>query len=183
MPVAQSSTIQWHWQHHSIPSTAPGNPDISIFFVGLNPIRVPTQSSLPLRPSHDKPDKPATSNFLPSFISLPTNAQGSPIWPEFPITSIIERRAERYKLIGNIDCAILEGLMVYPRLTWLLHGSWIRNHSSFKQPEVKLKLAPKISTYLAQGPIECLRTRDPTPLYIEPIMAVDKPATDIYQAH
>ena len=178
--TAQSTTTLW--QHHFIPSTAPSDPDISIFFAGLNPILI--QSSLPLRPSHDKPGKRATSNFLPSFIRLPTDAQGRPSWPKFSVTSIIERRAEWYKLIGNIDgvtSAILEGRMVYPRLTWLLRGSWLRNHPSFERPEVKLKLGLKIGTYIAQGAIECLRTGDPTPLYVEPNAAVDKPGPDIYR--
>ena len=170
------------WQHSFLPAATDQDPDISLFFVGLEPILI--KSTLPLRPKHAKPGRRATTNFLPPYIRLPTTAEGLPIWPKFRVTSIIEHRAEWYRLIGNIDgvtSAILEGRMVYPRTSWLLRGSWLPNHPSFERPEVKIKLGMKMATYIIQGALECLRPGDPAPLYVEPNAAVDKPGPDIFR--
>jgi len=180
--TVEAASYQLPWQSITLPARSSRDPTIMLYFHDIYPILI--DSTLSLHPKHAQPGRRATSNFLPAHIRLPQDANGCPIWPKFRVTSLIERRHEWYRIIGNIDGvtnAIINGRMVYPRTAWLLRGSWLPNHPSFERPEVKIALGIKAATYIAQGAIEVLRTCDRACLYVEPSGAVDKPGPDKFR--
>ena len=177
-----ASSAPGTWSSVRFRAASEDDPEILLFFVGPVPICI--EASIPLRPTSARTGARSRSNFLPEHIRPPLDSHGRPIWPKFRVTSLIENRDSWYKLLGNVDgvtSAIINGDLVYPRVTWLLRGSWLPNHPSFERPEVKLMLGLKPATYIMQGAVECLRTCDPPPLYVEPCGAVDKPGPDKFR--
>ena len=92
---------------------------------------------------------------MPPYIRLPVDEEGNLVYPSYRVTSLIEKRDAWARIIGNVDgvtWAILSGRLVYPRVSWMLTGSWLRNHPSYENAEVKSVLGPKIATYLLKEP-------------------------------
>ena len=94
------------------------------------------------RQVRDRDGRPTYSRWLPEYIRLPKDKRGG-IAKQLPVVTVVDRREEWRRLIGNVDAvtwAIVSGQMVYPRRCWMLQGSWLRNHPSWDQPRVRLKL-------------------------------------------
>ena len=108
------------------------------------------------RQVRDRDGRPTYSRWLPEYIRLPKDKRGG-IAKQLPVVTVVDRREEWRRLIGNVDAvtwAIVSGQMVYPRRCWMLQGSWLRNHPSWNQPRVRLKLGAKFGQWLYQGALE-----------------------------
>ena len=170
------------WSAFTLAPLAEGDPSLQLVLCGHFPVAVLSSESL--TPRLDRPRERSRSRFLPAYIRLPRDEHGRLEFPSYRVTSLIERRDEWSRIIGNVDgvtWAILNGRLVYPRSSWMLRGSWLRNHPSFERDDVKAVLGPKIATYLAQGALEWVPPWCPPPLYIEPTGAVDKPGPDRFR--
>ena len=170
------------WTSHVLPSRSAENPNLVV--IRADSLLLAVVSSLPLRPKAALARMRASSRFMPPYIRLPQDDQGNLIFPEYRVTSLIEKRDAWARIIGNVDgvtWAILCGRLVYPRVSWMLTGSWLKNHPSYENDEVKSVLGPKIATYLAQGALEWIPPDCDPPLYIEPTGAVFKPGPDQYR--
>ena len=124
------------------------------------------------------------TRFLPSYVRLPTDADGRLVFPQFTVTSVVERRHVWVKRIPNMDGvvrALVFGKLCYPRIDWRVVPSVKPNHKSWEQPEVKSVLGHKIATWLFQGALEWVDPRLPKPIIIEPKGAVPKKGPDKYR--
>ena len=158
--------------------------DPSIILLLQDNIIIAVLASESLRPSAARARERSSSRFLPSYIRLPKDEEGNLIFSTIRVTSLIENREAWSRIIGNVDgvtWAILSGRLVYPRVSWLLKGSWLRNHPSYESPEVKDVLGLKTAVYLVQGALEWVAPWCRVPLYIEPVGAVVKPGPDKFR--
>ena len=97
------------------------------------------------------------SRFYPDWLRLPQDDMGKLIFPRTYVTSIVERRFEWRRIMGNIDgatWAVLCDQTNYPRVDWMLKWVYKRNHPSWEQDDVKRVLGPKFAAYLVQGALE-----------------------------
>ena len=129
------------------------------------------------------------SRFLPPWLRLPRNESGDLVLSAFHVTSVVERRHEWRRIIGNVDgatWAVLCGQMAYPRSEWLLKTVWQKNHNSWEKDDVKQTMGPKMATYIMQGAIEVIPMHlegEPPPgvANVNPVGAVDKKGKDKYR--
>jgi hypothetical protein len=102
------------------------------------------------------------ARLYPDWLRLPRDERDFLIFPKTHVTSVIEKRFEWVKVMGNVDGAtwavqaVLSGQMSYPRDEWVLRQVWLPNHASWEQDEVKAKLGPKNAAYLVQGALEAV---------------------------
>jgi hypothetical protein len=119
------------------------------------------------------------SPFLPSYVRLPTDAEGRLVLPQFTVTSVVEQRHVWMQSIPNMDGvvrALVCGKLCYPRIDWRIVPSVKPNHKSWEKPEVKAVLGLKIGTWLFQGALEWMNPRCPKPTIREPKGSVPKRA-------
>ena len=103
------------------------------------------------------PNGRRASRFLPDYIRMPTNADGTFVIPRFNVTSVVERRAEWARLIPNMDGVtrlIVNGKLCYPRNDWRILPSIRPNHASWNVADVKESLGKKGAVWLWQGAME-----------------------------
>lgn len=125
------------------------------------------------------------TRFYPEWLRLPRDEKGFLIFPKTYVTSVVERRFEWIKVMGNVDgatWAILSGHMAYPRNEWVLRQVWQKNHSSWEQDDVKATLGPKYATYLAQGALEAILHWMRRAAIYNPAGSVPKKGPDKYRA-
>ena len=170
------------WSSFRIPAASEGDPDVMVILSSDTLVAILASQPLRVRPVASR--QRSSSRFFPSYIRLPRDEAGDMVYPTYRVTSLIEKREAWSRIIGNVDgvtWAILNGRLVYPRVSWMLTGSWLRNHPSYEDPEVKEVLGTKIATYLAQGALEWVPPSCAPPLYVEPTGAVFKPGPDRYR--
>ena len=124
------------------------------------------------------------TRFLPDYVRMPTNEDGTFAAPRFNVTSVVERRAVWEKLIPNMDGVtrlLVNGKLCYPRNDWRILPSIKPNHPSWNVPEVKEVLGKKLAVWLWQGAMEWVAPWLPRPTIIEPKGAVPKKGPDKYR--
>ena len=125
------------------------------------------------------------TRFYPEWLRLPRDEKGYLIFPKNHVTSIVEKRFEWRKVMGNVDgaaWAILSGHMAYPRDEWVLRQVWRPNHGSWEQDDVKATLGPKYATYLVQGALESILPWMRKAAIYNPAGSVPKKGPDKYRA-
>jgi hypothetical protein len=125
------------------------------------------------------------TRFYPDWLRLPQDDKGRLIFPKTYVTSLVERRFEWIKVMGNVDgatWAILSGHMAYPRNEWVLRQVWQKNHDSWEQEDVKRMLGPKYATYLVQGALEAILFGMRRAAIYNPAGSVPKKGPDKYRA-
>ncbi len=117
---------------------------------------------------------PLSSRFLPPYIRLRKR-------PTRDLTSVYRSAAAWHRRLGPLDATaamVVEGRLHMPKDRLTLRPSRRPNHASWERNEAaKLALGPKFATWTWQGIVEMIPPGCPTPLFIEPLGAVDK-ATD-----
>ena len=123
------------------------------------------------------------TRWLPAYVRLALREDGTPDYPSLSVTSLVERRHvwERLILMDGVTRAIVNGKMCYPRLRWRLSPSYLPNHKSWEQVEVKDKLGEKAARYFCQGALEFVHHQHALPTLIEPKGAVPKKGKDRYR--
>lgn len=126
------------------------------------------------------------TRFYPEWLRLPRDNRGFLVFPKTHVTSVIERRFEWIKVMGNVDgatWAILSGQMSYPREELVLRQVWLPNHASWEQDAVKEKLGPKYAAYLVQGALEAILgwMRNAAAIF-NPAGSVPKKGPDLFRA-
>ena len=124
------------------------------------------------------------TRFLPDYVRMPTNEDGTITAPRFNVTSVVERRAVWEKTILNMDGVtrlLVNGKLCYPRNDWRILPSIKPNHPSWNVPEVKEVLGKKLAVWLWQGAMEWVAPWLPRPTIIEPKGAVPKKGPDKYR--
>ena len=123
------------------------------------------------------------TRFLPEYVRLPTDSDGNPVLPRFLVTSIVERRHVWARLIqmDGVTRSLVNGKLTYPRVSGRVTASWLRNHRSWEDPEVKAVLGKKLATWFYQGALEYVPPGVPPPTVIEPKAAVAKKGKDKYR--
>ena len=125
------------------------------------------------------------TRFYASWLRLPRDDDGRLIFPKFHRTSVVEKRFEWRKVMGNLDgaaWAILCGHMTYPREAWALRQVWRSNHGSWEQDDVKQTLGPKYAAYLVQRALEPILPGMRRPAIFNPVGSVPKKGPDKYRA-
>ena len=123
------------------------------------------------------------TRFLPEYVRLPTDSDGNPVLPRFLVTSIVERRHVWVRLIqmDGVTRSLVNGKPTYPRVSGRVTASWLRNHRSWEDPEVKAVLGKKLATWFYQGALEYVPPGVPPPTVIEPKAVVAKKGKDKYR--
>ena len=130
------------------------------------------------------PGRRRFSRFLPDYVRMPLNEDGTFEVPRFNVTSVVERRAVWERLIPNMDGVtrlLVNGKLCYPRNDWRILPSVKPNHPSWNIPEVKEVLGQKLAVWLWQGAMEWVAPWLPRPTIIEPKGAVPKKGSDKYR--
>jgi hypothetical protein len=117
---------------------------------------------------------PFPSRFLPPYIQLRKR-------PKRDLASVFRSAAAWHRRLGPLDATaamVVEGRLQMPKDRLTLRPSRRPNHASWERNEAaKLALGPTFATWIWQGIVEMIPPGCPTPLFIEPLGAVDK-ATD-----
>ena len=123
------------------------------------------------------------TRFLPDYVRLPLDTDGNFILPEFMVTSIVERRHIWARLIqmDGVTRSLVNGKLAYPRISSRVTASWLPNHRSWEDPDVKAVLGQKLATWFYQGALEYVPPGAPPPTVVEPKAAVPKKGADKYR--
>jgi hypothetical protein len=102
------------------------------------------------------------TRFLPEYIRLEVDGEGVLIWPDGHVTDLVARRHVWEKLIltDGVTRACVQGKLGYPRSCWRITPSYLPNHKSWDEAEVKAKLGPKMARYFVQGVLEFILPAD-----------------------
>ena len=124
------------------------------------------------------------SRWLPEYIRLERGGEGVPIFPSGHVTDLVARRHvwERLILMDGVTRAVVQGKLCYPRSCWRITPSYLPNHKSWDEAEVKARLGPKMARYFVQGAIEFILPGMALPTIIEPMGAVPKKGKDKFRA-
>jgi hypothetical protein len=124
------------------------------------------------------------TRFLPEYIRLEVDGEGVPIWPDGHVTDLVARRHvwEKLILMDGVTRACVQGKLGYPRSCWRITPSYLPNHKSWDEAEVKAKLGPKMARYFVQGALEFILPGMELPTIIEPMGAVPKKGPDKFRA-
>lgn len=126
------------------------------------------------------------TRWLPSFIRLPRDSStGLPIIPDANVTTVVERAGVWHARLGPLDGtakAIVDGNFTYPRKSWALTPSWMRNHPSWEDDlKAKEALGPTIASWISAGVLEYVSADCIPPLIVEPVGAVAKNSAPWYR--
>lgn len=169
-----------------------GDPDRSVtvyfddnaaVFIGINRTLRVSVPGPPAGPGQARAGGTRRTRFLPAYVRLPRDSEGNLILPQFLVTSIVERRHvwERLIQMDGVTRALVHGKLTYPRVTGRVTASWLRNHRSWEDPDVKEVLGQKLATWFYQGALEYVPPGVTPPTIIEPKAAVAKKGADKYR--
>gem|GEM_PF-2417476 len=126
------------------------------------------------------------TRWLPSFIRLSCDpSTGLTLIPNANVTTVVERSGAWHARLGPLDGtakAIVDGNFTYPRKSWALTPSWMRNHPSWEDdPKAKEALGPTIASWISSGVLEYVPADCIPPLVVEPVGAVAKNSAPWYR--
>jgi hypothetical protein len=170
-----------HPTHHVALADADDSEALNLFFSPAGLVAVACSHTLRPKPLPSPEGMianprgvPFPSRFLPPYIKLRKR-------PKRDLTSVYRSAAAWHRRLGPLDATatmVVEGRLHMPKDRLILRPFRRLNHASWEHYEaVKLALGPKFATWIWQGIVEMIPPGCPTPLFIEPLGAVDK-ATD-----
>ena len=126
------------------------------------------------------------TRWFPSFIRLSRDSTtGLLRMPEANVTTVVERARVWHARLGSLDGtakAIVDGNFTYPRKSWALSPSWMRNHPSWEDDaKAKEALGPTIASWICSVVLEYVPADCIPPLVIEPVGAVAKNSEPWYR--
>ena len=83
--------------------------------------------------------------------------------------------------MDGITRSLVNGKLTYPSVAGRVTASWLRNHRSWEDPDVKAVLGQKLATWFYQGALEYVPPGAPPPTVVEPKAAVAKKGPDKYR--
>ena len=82
--------------------------------------------------------------------------------------------------MDGVTRSFVNGKLTYPRVSSRVAASWLPNHCSWEDLDVKAVLGQKLATWFYQGALEYVPPEVPPPTVVEPKAAVPKKRADRY---